>query len=370
MQALGIISFEDRHADVEGLGKYRPVPAISFLGRFRIIDFILSNMTNSGIDHVQVYCKEKPRNLFEHLGDGSHFNINSKRGKLGIFFGEKSFSSEIYNHDVANYILNMQYIELDTNPYVVVAPSYFVYAMNFNDMLQAHVETGADVTVLYAATSEGKTTALGCDTLEMDKEHRIIRFGKNRGTRKNIVVSTEAYIMRKKLFIELVQKASETSSLYWFKDILADLAEELDMRGYAVHGFVGCVNSLADYYRISMKLRDHKTAASLFKPNWPIYTKTHDSVPARFGPASSASNSVIANGSQIEGKVAGTIVSRDCHIGKGAVVENSIILPHSYIGENVSLDHVIVDKYAVVQHVKQLKGSAEAPVYVRRRDRI
>ena len=108
MKALGIISFEDSSVNIEGLGDFRPVPATAFMGRYRIIDFILSNMTNSGIDSVQVYCKEKPRNLIEHLGDGRHYNINSKRGKLRILFGEKTFSSPVYNHDIANYILYMQ----------------------------------------------------------------------------------------------------------------------------------------------------------------------------------------------------------------------------------------------------------------------
>ena len=93
MNALGIIYFEGSTATVEGLGDYRPVPAIAFMGRYRVIDFILSNMTNSGIDNIQVYCKEKPRNLIEHLGTGAHYNINSKRGSLRILYGEKSFSS-------------------------------------------------------------------------------------------------------------------------------------------------------------------------------------------------------------------------------------------------------------------------------------
>ena len=141
MKALGIISFENSQANVGGLDDYRPVPAISFLGRYRIIDFILSNMTNSGIDNVHVYCKEKPRNLFDHLGAGQQYNINSKRGQLRILYGEKSFAAEVYNNDIANYMLNMQYIEEDSNPYVIVAPSYFIYSLDFTNVLQQHIES-------------------------------------------------------------------------------------------------------------------------------------------------------------------------------------------------------------------------------------
>ncbi len=174
MRALGIINFEDDTAMIEGLGEHRPVPAISFMARYRVIDFILSNMTNSGIGNVQVYCKEKPRNLFEHLGDGTLYNINSKRGKLRILYGEKTFPSPVYNNDVANFKLNMQYIEEDTNPYVVIAPSYFVYSLDFNPVLQAHIDSKADVTVLYTATNEAKSRFLGCDVLMLDKEKKEV----------------------------------------------------------------------------------------------------------------------------------------------------------------------------------------------------
>lgn len=371
MRALGIISFEDNTAKIEGLGDYRPVPAIAFMGRYRVIDFILSNMTNSGIDNVQVYCKEKPRNLIEHLGSGSHYNINSKRGKLRVLYGEKSFSSEVYNHDVANYMLNMQYIEEDKNPYVVIAPSYFVYSIDFNEVMKQHVASKADVTVLYTAANNAKTAYLGADTIDIEKVTKTVQgFGKNRGNKKNANISLEAYVMSKKLFIDLVKKASEISSLYWFKDILADSVDELSMRGYQVKGYVACINSLSEYYRISMELKNYKKAQQLFRPGWPIYTQTNDSAPTLYSADASVSDSVVANGSEINGTVKGSIISRNVIICKGAEVKDSILLPGAYIGENAKLDHVVVDKYAIVHHVKKLAGTETEPIYVKRRDRI
>ena len=166
MRALGIISFEDNTVSIDGLDEFRPVAAIGMMGRYRVIDFVLSNMTNSGIDNVQVYCKEKPRNLFEHLRDGSDYNINSKRGNLRILYGEREFPAPVYNTDVANFILNMQYIEGTNVPYVLVAPSYFVYSYDFNDLLKEHERTKADVSVLYMNTNQGRTRYLGCDSLK------------------------------------------------------------------------------------------------------------------------------------------------------------------------------------------------------------
>jgi glucose-1-phosphate adenylyltransferase len=374
MRALGIISFEDSTANIEGLCDHRPVPAIAFMGRYRVVDFILSNMTNSGIGNVQIYCKEKPRNLIEHCGDGKHYNINSKRGKLRLLYGEKSFSSEVYNHDVANYMLNMQYIEEDPNPYVVIAPSYFIYTLDFNDVLEQHIESKADITMCYTAAKDAKTSFLGCDVLKMDKFKTVKSIEKNRGNLKNQTISLEAYVMTKKLFIELVQKAAQTSSLYWFKDILKDVLTDpeidLDVKGYQVKGYVACLNSLPEFFRVSMELIDHEKAVQLFKPGWPIYTQTNDSCPTTFAEGSKVTHSIVANGAVIEGNVENSIVSRGVTVRKGADVKNCILLPDAYIGENAKLDHVVVDKYAIVHHVKKLEGTDAAPVYVRRRDRI
>jgi glucose-1-phosphate adenylyltransferase len=176
--------------------------------------------------------------------------------------------------------------------------------------------------------------------------------------------------MTKKLFIDLVNKAAETSSLYWFKDILRDSVNDLDIRGYGIKGFVACINSLQEYFRVSMLLKDRATAQGLFKAGWPIYTQTNDSSPTKYEAGSSVTGSVVANGSVIEGKVSDSIISRNVTIRKGAVVKNCIILPGAYIGEKAKLDHVVVDKYAIIHHVKELKGTDEDPVYVKRRDRI
>ena len=107
-KAFGIVNFAGNHIRVEGLQPYRPVGAFSFLGRYRVIDFPISNMSNSGIDNIQVYIRRKPRSLIEHLGTGRHYNINSKRGKLHILFSENGMENDIYNNDIAAYMENIE----------------------------------------------------------------------------------------------------------------------------------------------------------------------------------------------------------------------------------------------------------------------
>ena len=151
-KAFGIVNPAGNHISVEGLQSYRTIGAFSFLGRYRVIDFPISNMSNSGIDQIQVYARSKPRSLVEHLGTGRHYNINSKRGKLRVLFSENSSDNDIYNTDIAAFLENLECIERMHYPYVVIVPNYMVYTENYDKLLDTHINSGADITLLYHST--------------------------------------------------------------------------------------------------------------------------------------------------------------------------------------------------------------------------
>ena len=168
--ALGIINFEDACVDITGLMDYRPASAISFLGRYRLIDFMLSNMTNSGISQIEVFIKDKPRSLIEHLGNGRQYNINSKRGKLQLMFSQNSSENDVYNTDISAFAENIEFIERMREPYVIIAPSYMVYAANYSELLQAHIDSDADITLLYHSVDNAREAFLNCDILNLNKK--------------------------------------------------------------------------------------------------------------------------------------------------------------------------------------------------------
>ena len=147
--AFGIISSADNTIHVEGLHDYRPIGAFSFLGRFRVIDFPISNMSNSGIDRIQVYDRSRPRSIAEHVGSGRHYNINSKRGKIQLLFSTNSAARSIYNNDINAYNENLDIIQRMHQDYVIIAPSYMVYKQDYKQLLDAHIASGADITLLY-----------------------------------------------------------------------------------------------------------------------------------------------------------------------------------------------------------------------------
>lgn len=366
--AFGIINFAGKHIWVEGLQPYRPIGAFSFLGRYRTIDFPISNMSNSGIDHIQVYIRRKPRSLIEHLGTGRHYNINSKRGKLHILFSENGMENDIYNTDIAAYMENLSCIEQNPHSYVVIAPSYMVYTMNFDSLLQTHIESGADITLLYHSVDNAKDAFLSCNILNLNRQKGVLSIEQNHGNAKNRNIFMDTYVMKKELFLELIHKARKLSSMYTLADIVNSECAELDIRGVSHRGFFASITDFKSYYDANISLIDFKTAKSLFDPEWPIYTRTNDSCPTQYFETADVHNSVVSNGCLIEGTVEGSVIGRGCRIQKGAVVRNSVILPGAVIGKDVHVENQVVDKDVRIIHGKEIVAAPDCPGYIKRND--
>lgn len=367
-KAFGIVTSSGTHINVEGLQQYRPIGAFSFLGRYRVIDFPISNMSNSGMDRIQVYVRNKPRSLAEHLGTGRHYNINSKRGKLQLMFAQNSSENDVYNTDIASFAENLEFIERMHEQYVVIAPSYMIYAADYSELLQTHINSGADITLLYHAVDNAREAFLNCDILNLNKQKGVESIEKNRGSAKNRNIFMDTYIMKKDLFIELIKKARKISSMYTLPQIVHASVGELDIRGVAHKGYFASITDFKSYFDANLSLIDIKAAENLFDSKWPIYTRTNDSCPTQYFEGASIKNSVVSNGCCIEGTVENCVIGRGCHISSGAVVKNSIILSHTVIGENVHLENQVVDKWAKIIHENEVLADSEHPGYIRRDD--
>lgn len=368
MKAFGIVNFSGNHIHVEGMQDHRPIGAFSFLGRYRAIDFPISNMSNSGIEKIQVYVNKAPRSLTEHLGTGRHYNINSKRGKLQLLFSENGIENTLYDTDIAAYIENMECIEDSTEPYVVIAPSYMIYTQNFDEFLNTHIESGADISLLYHTVDNAKDTFLNCDILNLNKQKGVLSIEKNRGTAKNRTVFMDTYVMKTELFIDLVKKAKKLSSMYTLPQIVDAHCEDLDIRGISHRGYFAAITDLKSYYNANLSLIDYKDAQAFFKEDWPIYTRTNNSCPTQYFNGSDIKKSVVSNGCLIDGTVENTIIGRGCTIKSGAIIKNCIILPNVIIGENVHIENYVVDKHASVLHMKELVSDSDRPGYIKRND--
>lgn len=369
-RALGIVNFSGSHIHVEGLQDYRPIGAFSFLGRYRVIDFPISNMSNSGIDHIQVYINKQPRSIVEHLGTGRHYSINSKRGNLHMLFSESSNGNPIYDTDISAYLDNIQHIESAPCEHVVITPSYMVFKEDYYELLQTHIKSEADITLLYHTVDNAKEAFLNCDTLNLNRQKGVLSIERNRGNAKNRNIFMDTYVIKRELFIDLIKKARKLSSMYTLPQIINIECNELDIRGVSHRGYFAAITDLMSYYNANLSLINGKTRDGLFSKDWPIYTHTNDSCPTQYFETASAKNSIVSNGCLIEGSVENSIIGRGVTIKKGAVIKNSILLPGAVIGQNVYVENQVVDKYAKLIHAKEIIAPADKPGYIRRNDTL
>ena len=369
-KAFGIVNSSSKNIRVEGLEDYRPIGAFSFLGRYRVIDFPISNLSNSDIDRIQIYVQEKPRTLVSHIGTGRHYNINSKSGRLQILFSDTAKRNDIYNTDIAAYYENLECIEAMHHEYVVITPDYMVYSADFSTLIEQHIDSGADITLLYHSVDNAKEAYLNCNILNLNKQRGVLSIEPNHGNAKNRNIFMDTYIMKKDLLVDLIKKARATSSAFTLTDIINELHNDLDVRGISHRGFFASITDFRSYYDANMDLINIKTAQTLFDSEWPIYTRTNDSCPTHYYGTAEIRNSVVSNGCQVEGTIENSILGRGCIIHKGAVIKNSVVLAGAEIGEGVHVENQVVDKLAKILHVKEVVSDPALPGYIKRGDII
>lgn len=368
--AFGIVTSTPRRVNVFGLQEYRPAGALSFIGRYRLIDFPISNMSNSGIDYIQVYLRKNPQTLTDHLGSGRQYNINSKKGRLQLLYCNNSNRNEVYNTDISNYLLNMIDLNLISKEYVVIAPCYMIYKQNYAELLQQHIDSGADITMLYHKVTNGRDHFLNCRVMGLDKDGKVTSLSENHGNRASQNVFMDTYVMHRELFLTLVQKTAEYSSTYSLAQMIGYECQQgsLNIHGIQHKGYFAAICDMQAYYDANMDMLDLKKARELFSADWTVYTKTDDSAPTKILEGADVRRSVVSDGCEIAGEIENSVIGRGVHIGKGAIVKNSIVSSYAQIGPGVHLENEVVDKWARIIHTKEMYAPSSEPGYVRKGD--
>ena len=278
-----VVGYINLHSDIsyKGLTERRPVASVSFLGRYGIIDFVLSNMSNSNVDTVGILIKEKPRSLFKHLGNGNSWNFNSKSGGVSLLYNEKYANSSMYNHDINNIVENIAFLEKSKADYVVIAPAHIITTMNYADVVDAHAKSGAEITMVYQKIDNADETFVGSDFLRL-KGKQVMEIKNNKGNRKERNISLETYVINKKTLLKLISYAQKISSFFNLRDTLAYLCDERKIMAYEYKGFARCIDSYEAYYKVSMEFLDMDVSTQVFKSTWPIFTNTNDTPPTKY----------------------------------------------------------------------------------------
>lgn len=346
----------------------RSIASTSFLGRYAFVDFTLSNFSNSGIDQIGILVEEKLRSLVRHIGSGACYNANTKSGFCSIMYNEQYAPAPAYNNDINNLIENHWVLDQSNADYVIFAPCHLLYRMDYREAIKFHIKKKASVTMIYMKSNNGNKDFINMDELKLDDNGRVLAIQKNKGAKKNVNVSLETYIISRNKLEEFIEFAKDTSHFFSIRDVLSYLCEQLFIYSYEYKGYLRAFTSVEDYYNFSLELLNQDVLNELFTPDWPIYTRTYDTPPAKYGDNAKVSNCFIANGSVIDGSIKNSIIGRSVVIEKGAKIENSIILSDAYIGANSKLKNCIIDRGAQVIHCNDLKGDSDKPLIVRERN--
>lgn len=362
---LGIINLDENDRKMGELVRNRPLASIPFAGRYRIIDFVLSNMTNSGVEALGIYTKNKSRSLLDHITNGKAWDLHRQRDGLKIFnFGDEE---PVYD-DVHNFYENIEFLKYSRKKYVLLAPSYMICNIDYNEALQQHKDSGNEITLIYKNINNANTEFIECDILNIDDQGKVLSVGENIGRVNKANISMEMYIMETSLFIEMVDKCVVNGMYRKVKKFIHSNVAALNVGTYEFKGYLACINSLSSYYNANTDLLKHKVNKEVFFDGNPIYTKGKNEAPTQYTEESSVANSIIANGCYIEGEVKNSIICREVFIAKGAKLDGCVIMQNTIIGPNTVLKGVITDKGVEIPSNEKYTGS-EAWPYVMKKNK-
>ncbi len=358
---LGIINLDENQNGMDKLVKHRTLAAIPLAARYRVIDFVLSNMANAGIEDIGIFTENKSRSLVEHLTNGRPWDLNRKKGGLRVFnFGDNHPNID----DVHNFTDNIHYIERSRKDYVIISPSYMICNINYSEVMKHHIKSGNDITMVYKSIDNANKNFLQCDVVNIDDKNRVVSIGENIGIGTNANISMEMYVMKTSLFIEIVHECIKTGMHRKVKKYITHNLDKLVVGVYEFKGYLSCVNSIKSYFDTNLELLDQCKYKELFHNSNPIYTKSKDEPPTQYTKNSLVTNSIIGNGTYIEGEVKNCVIGRRVIIQKGAKLENCVILDNSIIGTNVMMSNVVADKNSLIPGNRVVRGTENNPVTI------
>lgn len=361
---LGVI-FANMHEDVvPELTRQRTMGSVMFGGRYRLIDFTLSNMANSGVDEVGVITKSNYQSLLDHLGSGREWDMARKNGGLHLLPPFSHVTSGMYRGRLEALYGISDFIKSSDADYVIMSDCDVVTTLDYNAVYEQHVKSGADITAVYSTVNLDLESAGHSNVIGIDETGRVNNVMINPQISGECNVCLNTYIISKALLMHIIMDGAANGIYSFAKSILQARCNEFKIMAYKHDGYFSKISSIKSYYDANMALLNTDNRKKLFLKNAPIYTKIRDNPPAKFAIGASVKNSLIADGCIIEGTVENSILFRGAKVAKGAVVKDSIIMQDTVIGKNCQISCVITDKVVTITDKKILTGSANYPIYI------
>jgi glucose-1-phosphate adenylyltransferase len=368
---LGIINLSASTEKLKSLTEIRTVGSIPIAGRYRVIDFILSNMVNSGISNIAICTQGKSRSLYDHVGSGKYWDLDRKKEGLSYFHPETfNFERQFRTGDLETFKDMIGFVKSAKQPYVLITKSYMLAQIDYKKMLKNHEESDADITILYKRMNDYVRRFVDCDTLNIDEDNKVISVGKNLGKKKYYNVSMEMYMMKKEKFVEIIEEAIQRGDVDSLKAALLKQVNRSKVKAYSHEGYLACINSVQNFYRSNMDFLNPEIQSEMFSEDGLVYTKIKDEPSTFYGEDSYTNNSLISSGCIIEGVVENSVLSRGVHVKKGAIVRNSVVMQNSIIEETANINYMILDKNVQVSEKRVFNGDQDHPFVITKNTRV
>ena len=337
-------------------------PAVSFGGKYRIIDFVLSNCSNSGIDTVGVLTQYRPRVLNSHIGMGSHWDLDRINGGVYILPPYMSEKEGHWYNGTANAIYkNINFIDDYDPEYVLILSGDHIYKMDYSEMLSFHKEKNAEVTIAVIEVPWDEANRFGIMNTEEDK--KIYEFEEKPQEPKSNLASMGVYIFNWKTLKSYFLRGEKTNECFddFGHDVIpAMLKDGIPMYACPFKGYWRDVGTIESLWEANMDLIKNPDAVDLSDSNWRIYTNTMDLPPQYIGKKANVKESLIADGCSVLGTVENTVLSHKVDVGEGSVITNSVIMPNVTIGKNVVIEKAMIAEGAVIKDNAVIKDDLGA----------
>lgn len=368
---MGIVYTSRDNLNLRELTTNRAVAALPVAGRYRIIDFTLSNLVNSGVRNVGVIAQKNYHSLMDHLGSGKEWDLHTRNN--GLFILPPFLTREnggAYSGLIEALRANFDYLRRSRQPYVIVTDSNYVCNASFEPMIEQHLKTGADITMMYIKVrpehiefSSSSTSNHSYLKISDGGAVEDIEVNPNAANYPNL--SMNVFVIKRTLLIHMVDQAAARGARDLDSEVLRPYINSaaLKIMGYEFTGYYRRIETIKGFFKFNMDLLHRDVRKELFG-TLPVYTKTRDDAPALYRSESSVRNSLVADGCIIEGSVENCVLFRGVHVGRGAKLKDCIIMQDSYIEENVEMENVILDKAVTVRAHGRLIGQRQYPIVV------
>jgi glucose-1-phosphate adenylyltransferase len=321
----------------------RAKTAIPFGGKYRIIDFVLSNCVNSGIYNIGILAQYAPKSLADHIKAGKPWDLDRHLGGVRILQPYLGRADTGWYRGTADALYQNQDFILTHNPnFILVLSGDHIYKMDYRKMVAFHQQKNAPVTIAVAEVSESDAKRLGM--VQVDNRDRVVHFEEKPQYSKSLLASMGVYLFNTDLLLKKLNNIGKDERFDIVFHILLDLIQQRLVYAYRFPGYWKDIGSAADYWLANMDLLDSPDPTNLYDPQWVIHTTSERKPPVRFNDHATVINSLVANGCVIDGYAEHSVLFPGVRVARNARVTNSVVMHRTVINENAKVDYAILDK--------------------------